>query len=232
MNDDSIFKKSKKTWDDHLRLFPESHLQYPDENLIRLFSGRYVSIPEPPAILMDHGFGHGNNLIFASTKGYECKGCEISDNLIEEVNSLFKHYGKEVDLRKISGLDIPFENESCDILTSWNSIHYNGTKSSVVKVIDEFFRILKPGGVLLLSTLHPSNSIFDRMKQVDDYSYQIIKESPYDNRKGLIFFAASSQDELKAFFSKFSIVMSGELYFNLFKTDKRHAAYLIYALKQ
>lgn len=226
-----IFELSRDCWENNLKLFPQTRLSYPDENLVRLFSGRYIPIPKPPALVMDHGFGHGNNLLFAATKGYDCAGCEISHHLVNEVKDLFERLGKPVNLNTIEGLNIPFEANYCDIIISWNVLHYNGTREAVEHVISELYRVLKPGGVLLLSTLHPANSIFSRMKKVGNGSYLIQEPSQYDNRRGLTFFAAQSQTELTALFDQFAETKTGEMYFDLFKPEKRHAAYLIYAVK-
>lgn len=229
--DDKIFKQSKKAWEENLGLFPEMKLAYPSESLVRLFSGQYVPVPSPPAKVMDHGFGHGNNLLLAASKGYQCAGCEISEALIEESTKLFHKLGKDADLRRVKGLNIPFEADSFDIVVSWDVIHYNGTRKAVESVIAELHRVLKPGGVLFLSTVHPQNSILDRMEHIEDGSYLINKESKYDNRKGLRFFVAQSVDELQQMFSMFSTVKNGELFFDLFDYKRRHATFLIYAVK-
>lgn len=231
INKDPIFQKSKEVWEDNLILFPETKLNYPDEMLVRLFSARYIYVPSPPAKVMDHGFGHGNNLLFSATKGYECAGCEISEYLIQQVNRLFKKFGKKVDLRLINGLDIPFENNYFDIVVSWNVIHYNGTRSAVQHVISELYRVLKTNGILLLSTLHPDNALFNRMEHISNGSYKIVKKSDYDNRQGLTFFATKSPEELKEIFSLFSTVKIGSVYYDLFNTERRYASFLIYGVK-
>jgi SAM-dependent methyltransferase len=188
-------------------------------------------VPLPPAKVMDHGFGSGNNLIFFASKGYECAGCEISENLIKEALKRFASTGKPVDLRPIKDLTIPFESDYFDIVVSWNVLHYNGTRDATQKVIDELRRVLKPNGILLLSTIHPDSSFRNRMKPLGNGSYFIEKESRYDNRKGLTFFIAESQDELKKMFSRFSNVKSGSACCDLFNPDKISRWYLIYAVK-
>jgi SAM-dependent methyltransferase len=139
--------------------------------------------------------------------------------------------GKKADLRSLKGEGIPFEDNSMDIVVSWNAIHYNGTRKAVQNVVDEFYRILKPGGVVILSTLHPDNAIFDRMKEVEDGSFLIEKDSPYDNRQGLHFFATKNEEELADIFKGFSTVETGKVYFDLFNHHDRHAASLIHARK-
>ena len=166
MKDTDIFDKSQQVWEENLKLFPHSRLNYPNENLIRLFSGKYVPVPRPPARILDHGFGHGNNLVFLVSKGYELAGCEISEYLIDEVQKLFKSIGKTVDLRPIKGLRIPFEDESFDVVVSWSAVYFNGTREAVSQVISELHRVLKPGGVLLLSTIHPDSALFSYRRLV------------------------------------------------------------------
>lgn len=231
MQDNDIYLKSKKVWDDNIKLFPRK-LQYPDENLVRLFSGRYIDIPKPPAKVMEHGFGHATNLVFFASKGYECAGCEISEPFLQEARELFKDVDEPVDLRLIKGLDIPYDNETFDLVVSWDVIHYLGNRKAVLKVINELYRVLKPNGVLLLSTLHPDSSFSDRMKSIGDSSYVIEKESKYDNRKGLILFMAKSSDELVSLFKRFSKVKTGNACFDLFDYSERTAWFLVYAVKE
>jgi SAM-dependent methyltransferase len=231
MDDDAIFRRSREVWEENLKLFPRTRLQFQDENLVRLFSGRYARVPRPPARAMDHGFGHGNTLVFLAGKGYACAGCEISHHLIDEAAALFKSLGYSADLRPVEGLKIPFEDNAFDVVVSWNVIHYNGTRAAVQAVIGELHRVLKPAGVLLLSTLHPDNGIFDRMKHLGDGSYEIVRESPHDNRKGLVFFATRSEQELASMFTQFSEVKTGRVYFDLFDYAERHAASLLYGVK-
>ena len=230
MQNDDIYLKSKKVWDDNIKLFPRK-LQYPDENMVRIFSGRYVKIPKPPVKVMEHGFGHATNLAFFASKGYECAGCEISEPFIKEAEELFKFMNKPIDLRLVKEDAIPYDDKAFDIIVSWNVIHYLGNRKAVSKVINELYRVLKPGGVLLLSTLHPDSSFSDRMKSIGDGSYIIEKESSYDNRKGLVFFMAKSKNELVNLFKPFSKVKTGSAAFDLFDHSERTAWYLVYAVK-
>ena len=163
-----IAEKSKNVWENNLKLFPESNLKFPDENLIRIFSKKYNLVPPAPAKMLDHGFGHGNNLIYFNSLGYDCSGCEISEHLIKEVNDLFGKQVKQADLRLLKGDSgkIPFEDNSMDIVISWNAIHYNGTRKAFSLIINEFCRVLRPGGCVVLSTLHLDNAIFDLMTEI------------------------------------------------------------------
>ena len=228
---DEINRSSKEVWEKFLKLQPDANLMFPDENLIRLFSNRYVEIRKPPAKLLDHGFGSGNNLVFFATKGYECYGLEIAEDLIRVANEKFEELNLKVVLKEIIEDSFDYEDNFFDIIVSWNVIHYLGTREKVMTIIDEFYRILKPNGVLILSTLHSDSALYDRLEGIGNSSYKIVKDSPYDNRKGLIFFVLKDEKELMDLFSNFSIVKPGFFAFNLFLPIKRNANQLIYAIK-
>jgi len=229
--DADIYDRSKEVWESNLKLFGGTKLHFPAESLVRLISGRYVSVPEPPATVMDHGFGHGNNLVFLAEKGYRCAGCEISDHLIRVVGDLMGSLSYPADLRPVRGHEIPFDSDSFDLVVSWDIIHYNGTRDAVRAVIGELHRVLKPGGVLLLSTVSPSDAMFDRTAVKGDGSYRIENESKFDNRQGLTLFISGSLDELAGMFDMFGTVRTGTLSFDLFAPDRKHGAFLVYGVK-
>ena len=224
----TIFENSKKVWEDNLGLFPQTVLKYPDENLVRLLSGRYVPIPLPPAKVLDHGFGTANTLEYLVNKGFECSGCEISQRFIDEAEIRLKH---QADLRLVKGLEIPFEDNQFDLIISWNVIHYNGTPENVQRVVNELRRVLKTGGVLLLSTIHPDSSLFKRTEYIAKGSYKVIKGSIYDNRDGLALYCARASWELRGLFKDFSEYRQGYAEANLFNPERIGAWYLVYAVK-
>lgn len=230
-DNDEINRKSREVWENFVKLQPDTNLMFPDENLIRILSQRYVKVPKPPAKVLDHGFGSGNNLIFFSSKGYECFGCEIAEELIKITQEKFDKFNKPVDLKLIHGDYLDYNENFFDIIVSWNTIHYLGKREKVLTIIDEFHRILKPEGVLILSTLHPDNSLLKRAVLIGNGTYEVIKESRFDNRKGLLLFATNGKDQLMEIFEKFSEVKYGYYNFDLFLPEKNMAAQLIYATK-
>lgn len=228
---DEINRKSKEVWERFIKLQPKTDLMFPDENLIRIFSNRYIEVPEPPAKVLDHGFGGGNNLLFYASKGYECYGCEISEELIRVTKEKFEEINIPINLKLIKGDFLEYDDNFFDIIISWNVIHYLGTKGKVIKMINEMHRTLRPKGVLILSTLHSEISLLKRSKHIGDGSYKVIEASQYDNRKDLTLFATKSSKELIDLFSFFSEVKYGYYNFDLFLPIKSMGAQLIYAIK-
>ncbi len=230
-NHSEIDKKSKEIWESFAKMQTNTNLMFPDENLIRIFSQRYVKIPNPPAKILDHGFGSGNNLVFFATKGYKCYGCEIAEELINITNEKFEKINIPANLKLIQGDRLAYADNFFDIVISWSVIHYLGEKQRVIKIIEDFHRILKQGGVLILSTLHPDNSLLKRSKPIGNGSFEVIEESLFDNRKGITLYATKGKEELMELFSFFSEVKYGYYNFDIFLPKKTMAAQLIYAIK-
>ncbi len=116
-NYDEINRKLKEVWEDFIKLQPDTDLMYPDENIIRIFSGRYAKVPTPPAKLLDHGFGGGNNLLFFASKGYKCYGCEISEELIKVAKNKFERINYPIVLKLIKGDFLDFNDNLFDVIS-------------------------------------------------------------------------------------------------------------------
>ena len=138
--------------------------RYPDENLVRLIRGKYAEAPRKGRVL-DVGFGTGNNLVMLAQTGYEAYGLEVSEESIATAKTMAGQAGVELKLGLLSGTSIPFLDSSFDLVISWNAVYYYGTRSLVAEAIAEFHRILCPGGVLLLSVIHPNSFMVRRLSK-------------------------------------------------------------------
>jgi len=230
---EEILRSSKVIWNNFAKDEEDKHLLFPAESLIRIFNGPYVDVPKPPAKLLDHGFGSGNNLSFFAEKGYEIYGCEVVDSLVNVAREKFSKISERPEdcFKIINGTKLDYEDNFFDIIVSWNAIHYNGTKNSVKEVIAEFYRILKPGGVLVLSTLHPEHSILKRGQNDGEGSFVLNEPSKFDNRRGLTFYCPKSHEEFLSLWQNFSDVKYGHYSYDLFLPTYSHSARLIYATK-
>ena len=167
--------------------------QYPDENLVRLLNGKYIDIPTSGRAL-DIGFGRGANLMMLSQSGCETFGLEVNEDSINAAKNLAEHLGVEIKVDLLSGVELPYGDSVFDLVLSWNSIYYHGNRSLVDKAIKEIRRVLKPGGVLLMSVIHPNNIVTHRLSDdTGDGAHRFEQHSPHDNRFGLnIFYDGSS----------------------------------------
>jgi len=213
--------KGVKQWADFYR--KRRGNLYPDENLVRLMRGRYAEIPRSGCAL-DVGFGLGANLIMLAQAGFEAYGLEVSEESIKAAQELASRAGVGLHLDLLTGTELPYPDLHFDIIISWNAVYYFGTRSLVAAAIKEFRRLLRPGGVLLMSVIHPNSSMVRRLQDdLDDGAHRIDRESPYDNRFGMEIFYDGTSSGWRHLLTDFEQVEEGYAEADLFIPRRRDA---------
>ncbi|MBP7652084.1 class I SAM-dependent methyltransferase [Candidatus Dependentiae bacterium] len=225
------FKKNKKVWSDFYSQ-DTKNCKFYDENIVRLFSSKEPDIPAPPAKILDHGFGSGNNIKFLLEKGYQVFGAEISKSAVEKLDKEFNENRKTVDLKEINGYEMPYEDNFFDIVLSWNALHYNATIENAQMVNQELYRVLKPGGVYILSTITTEHTLCIGAEELKKGHFAVKSNHRFDNRGGLkLFVPVSKEHFLEVYGWKFKNIRYGWINVNLFIPDKVLACHLMYGVK-
>lgn len=184
---------------------------WPSETLVRLFRGSYIpgqGRDHEGKSVIDVGFGDGNNLVLCGSLGMELHGIEVDSEICDLVRERMDGLDYKTDLREGTNTEIPFDDASFDYLISWNVLHYEGTEEELVRAIEEYQRVLKPGGRLFLSTAGPDDYIHRDAERLGKHRYRIGDES--DFRHGQVFFFFNSPEDIEHYFSKsFSSVLVG-----------------------
>ncbi|MEE2924505.1 MAG: class I SAM-dependent methyltransferase [bacterium] len=178
-------------------------LAWPSETLVRLFKGRYVrnlNSDFSNQKVLDVGFGNGHNLFFLSSLGLSCYGSEVTQEICDLCDNRFREMNVEADLRVGKNTQLPFEDNFFDYLVSWNVLHYEDNEIDIVKGIQEYKRVLKPGGRLMLSTTGPDHLILENSKTLGCHRYQIGLENEF--RKGQVYFYFDNPAYIDYYFSK------------------------------
>jgi SAM-dependent methyltransferase len=212
-----VSEEQNEKWNE---FYKQNTLSYPDENLVRMFKGNYVGVPQNGRIL-DIGFGNGTFLEFAHSINYECWGKEVSQTTIDQLNHRNYLSNKKMSLSKLGSPLLDFKSDFFDVVVSWNAIYYWASEALVKQQIDEIHRVLRPGGLFLLSVIGPKNSIVDRFEEVVDERnvFKIIKPSNFDNRLGTQVYYAEEQSWL-SLLSSFASASKGRVTLDLFRKDK------------
>lgn len=122
--------------------------RYPNEEFLR-FLGRNFSKLSPEEKsklkLLEVGCGAGANLWVPAREGFDTHGQDISSEGIELCGQMMKYWGVEAKLFVGSMVEIPFEDNSLDIIVDvFSSYCLNETEFK--KFLLEINRVLKPGG--------------------------------------------------------------------------------------
>lgn len=101
--------------------------------------------------VLEIGIGQGTDLMQFARAGAECHGVDITDNHLELTARNFRLQGKVVDLRKADATKLPFPDNTFDCVYSLGVIHHIPEAD---RVLAEVFRVLKPGGKVMLALYH------------------------------------------------------------------------------
>lgn len=194
-------------WADYL---VGSALALPAQGLIRVMRGSYPrlsGVPQSGAAL-DVGCGEGRNVRFLEGLGFSAVGLEISQELVADLRS--RSSGRADFVVGHSG-EIPFPDQSFDLLVGWNSVYYMGSGS--VRLSDhlqEFRRVLKNEGTAVFSIPQPTSFIYSQFENVsldtklEGVDYGVVMSDPFGLRVGETLARFSDLNALKsAMFSSF-----------------------------
>ena len=131
-------------WDDKVKTFPQSLLRM---NEVMMEAADIKSSDK----VLDAGCGVGGSSIFLAEKiGCNVTGISLSERQVSKAKELAieKKLEAKVDFKEMNYCATNFPNESFDIVWGCESICYADDKEQFIK---EAYRLLKPGGRLVLA---------------------------------------------------------------------------------
>lgn len=155
--------------------------------------------------MLDLGCGNGRNMNY---EGYKFIGLDSSREFVK----ICKSAGYDAEVCDMCY--IPFDNETFDNILSIASFHHLSNEQRRIECLDEMYRVLKPGGSVLISVWSKEQP--KQTKRVfDNYGDVIVEWNNLDkiyNRYYYIF----QLNELKTLFeeTKFKIVSHEWIYGN------------------
>ncbi len=186
--------------------------RWPNEIMLKLLFGRYLAtplaLPERGRVL-DIGCGFANNLRPFLERGWEACGVEVLPEVAQLIADTLGKKGIAVDVRAGTNRSIPFPDRHFDLLLSVNTIHYEPAQADMDAALDEFHRVLKPGGAAFLVTVGPKHDIFTRSKPLGPFLHQV---RDWDFRDGKTMFFFQSEKMLEAFLGRrFTGIETGQV---------------------
>lgn len=97
--------------------------------------------------ILEIGCGVGTDLTKFSEKGARVTGVDLAEKSIELAKKNFAYNHLDADLRVMNGEKLEFDEDSFDVIYAHGVIQYTANDE---KMIDEIFRVLKPGGEAII----------------------------------------------------------------------------------
>ena len=213
----------KTEWNNEFlrELKAEEYPKYPNEAMLKVIFGsylRYRPILSSNMKVLDVGCAMGSNLIPFADMGCDVHGIDIHPDISNNAKKIMKHRGYEdIDFKEGSNRNIPFSDNSFDLITSINTLHYEKNEEDMMLALNEFQRVLKPGGGLYISTVGPKHEIYNLSKPLGNHENLI---QDFGFRSGERFFFFDNERYLDYYLSKiFTNVETGRVTEKLMTMD-------------
>jgi ubiquinone/menaquinone biosynthesis C-methylase UbiE len=197
-------KKSDKNWEDfHINKVRDKYPKWPNEVMLKLLFGSYLENQvriENSNRILDIGCGFGNNLLPFLKMGCECSGVEITGEIALLAEKILNDSGYSATIKCGNNRKLPFQDDYFDLVTSLNVLHYEKNEADIQAALNEYCRILKPDGTLLLMTVGPQHDIYKKSKIVGSHQFRI---QNWDFRDGEQYFYFSNLKYLDFYLSPF-----------------------------
>ena len=116
----------------------------------------------PGQSVLDVAAGNGNFAIAAARRGASVTATDITPRMIELGHERTAEQGLEIDWREADAEGLPFADASFDVVASVFGAMFAPQPD---RVVAEFFRIVKPGGVIAMANYAP-NGFLARMSDL------------------------------------------------------------------
>jgi ubiquinone/menaquinone biosynthesis C-methylase UbiE len=177
---------------------------YPTEFVVRTMLANYPHLklkkPIPGNTILDVGFGDGRNTVLLCDCGLNVSGIEITQGIVDQTRRRLSKLGHTPDLRVGRNSSIPFEDGEFNYILACHCCYYCDEGQTLLDNLKEYSRVLKKDGFLIASVANKSSYIFDGAEELPDGS-MIIKNDPYNNRKGYRLHAFAATPDVEQYFS-------------------------------
>lgn len=112
---------------------------------------------QPPARVLDLCCGHGRHAVRFAERGYEVAGQDLSELFLARARDDAERRGVTVQWVHGDMREIPFEGELDAVINMFTAFGYLEDEEEDLKVLRQVAKALKPGGRLLLETMHRDN---------------------------------------------------------------------------
>ena len=186
--------------------------KWPNEIMLKVLFGKYLKHNfnlRKNIKVLDVGCFCGNNLFPFASMGSLCYGIDIHEDIIRNIKIIFDKKKYSGNFKVGNNTSIPFPDNTFDLLLSINTIHYESSIKSVENAFEEFKRVLRPKGRILIITVGKNHDIKKKAVKLEESIYKI---KDFDFRDGQIFHFFENENSFRKILNNyFNKVEVGEV---------------------
>ena len=151
--------------------FLREHIEGVDIYILdQILKGRYKQADK----ILDAGCGSGRNLKWFYKSGYKVYGIDENLDDIKHCQDIYRN--QKAHFKQATLENIPFEANSFDHVLCNAVLHFAEDLSHYLKMFEELFRILKPGGSLFIR-IASNFGMENDVKLIEDGVYRLLDGS-------------------------------------------------------
>jgi SAM-dependent methyltransferase len=159
--------------------------------------------------VLDLGCGDGRNMGLLANLGMRIYGTEITQEICDGVQGRMEGFGIKAEVKVGRNNKLPFESSFFDYIVASASVYYVDLQTTFEDNMNEVLRVLKPGGYIVFTLVHPDTYILRGAKPLGDDHYQIAND-PLGLRNGYTFKVFQRRQDIVEYFANdFTDVCTG-----------------------
>ena len=125
--------------------------------------------------VLDLGSGVGRHTILFTKEGFDVYGIDPSPSGFKYALNWFRKEKLSPKLILGEMSNLPFKNDSFDLIVAWNVI-YHGTAEIIDKTVNEITRCLRKNGYFLYTLISTKHNKFGRGREIEKYTFVLDTE--------------------------------------------------------
>ncbi len=142
----SVYEK-----DFQLKLQGSKGILHPSEDLIRLMVRGSIAASGPGESALDFGVGDGRHVQYLMSRGYSVTGTDVAPASLQVSKKLFKDNNLFRGVLLENSPLLPFADGEFSLVLAWEVLHWLGSPETYRTGMRELMRVLRAGGVILLT---------------------------------------------------------------------------------
>ena len=154
--------------------------KYPSEHVIRFVARNYYNKIRKTIKILDFCCGAGSHTWYLAREGFDVYAFDGSESAIKKVKDRLKREKLEADVKVCDALELDYRADFFDCVIDNVSIYAN-KHNDIVKMYEEIYRLLKPGGKIFTSLFSKNTSGYGMGVEIEKDTFTDI---PYGNLAG------------------------------------------------